>query len=324
MLASAYNDLGTAEARQQQYALAVSHFQQAERWDKPSPSLLRNLGIAAFRSENFPEASRALGLYLHPAGATEVPRAGEERTQLVYALSLFSLGDFASASRAFAAASELALQDPRAAYSWAFSLAHSGGNTQANQIATTLSTQALPPDVLLLVCHLFVDTENYEASIPCYRKAYAADPALKLAHYQVAESLIRLDRPAEAIPELKQELTLSPDDPNVQYSLAFALLQTSDRTAALALLQHITAAHPEHAQAQYQLGKLMLESGDVAGAIGHLELSERADNSPDYVHYQLGSAYRKASRVADSDRELKMYREIKDRNRDSKAIPQTQ
>ena len=128
-----------------------------------------------------------------------------------------------------------------------------------------------------------------------------------------------MDRPAEAIPDLRQELTVSPDDPNVEYSLAFALLQTSSKDEARKLLLAITAAHPEMAQSQYQLGKLLLESGDVPTAITHLELAEQADASQDYIHYQLQAAYRKVGRTADADREVRLYREIKARRRDLPA-----
>ena len=314
LLAQTYNDLGTAEARQGQYASAKIHFEQGVRLDTPTPTLLRNLGTVAFRVGDFQTAARVLGEYLKPA--TPSAEIADPRSQLMYALALFSVGDFPSAAHAFTPVGADAMQDPRSAYSWAFALSHSGDPKQANTIAADLSARALPPDVLSLVCHIFVDTESFQQSADCYRKIIAADPSFRLAHYQVAESLIRLDRPAEAIPELRQELTVSPEDPHVQYSLAFALLQTSSKDEARTLLTTITAAHPEMAQAQYQLGKLLLESSDVPGAITHLEQAEQADGSLDYIHYQLQAAYRKIGRTEDANREARLYREIKERRRD--------
>ncbi len=319
LLGQSYNDLGTAEARQGEFAAAETHFEEAVHWDKPTPTLLRNLGTAAFRREDFPTAVRAFGQYLEPSAASANP--ADPHSQLMYALSLFYVGDFAAAARAFAPISAETSQDARSAYSWAFSLAHSGDPTHANTIAAQLSAQPLTPDVLSLVCHIFIDTESYQQSGECYRKVVAADPTSRLAHYQIAESLIRLDRPAEAIPELRQELALNPDDPHVQYSLAFALLQTSNKTEAFALLRTITAAHPEMAQAQYQFGKLLFDSGDTANAVTHFELAEQADASLDYIHYQLQAAYRKVGRTADADREARLYREIKARRRDLPSPP---
>ncbi len=311
LLAGSLNDLGTAEARQGRYAAALAHFQEAEGWHTPDPLLLRNLGAAAFRVGDFKESARSLALYLKTV-ASGPPKSGQdERSSMMLAMSLFSLGQFAEADKAFSTISSVALQDPRAAYSWGYSLAHSGQQQHANQIADALVQQELPPDVLSLVCHLYMDTEDYQQSVACFRKASLATPDLKLAHYQIAESLIRLDRPAEAVPELKKEIALSPDNPDVQYSLAFALLQSSQKNEAIAVLKALTTSHPDHAQAQYQLGKALLEDGETAQAVQHLEAAELNNSEPDYIHYQLQAAYRKAGRVADADRELRVYSEIK-------------
>ena len=213
------------------------------------------------------------------------------------------------------------MRDPRAAYSWAFSLARTGQQQHANEIAARLMTAGLPAEALDLVCHVFLDTEAYEQSLRCFRQVTVADASIKLAHYGAGESLIRLDRPAEAVPELRQELALRPGDANVESSLAFALLQTSDKAEARGLLESAVASDPTHARAQYQLGKLLLDGGDVAGALPHLEAAERSDPSPDYVHYQLQVAYRKAGRAADADREAAVYREIKAKARAAVAVP---
>ena len=315
LLAAAYNDLGTAEARQGHFEDALQHFQQSERWHNPSPTLLLNLASAAFRLSDFKESNRALTLYLKTQQGTPPESPQTARAQMMLAMSLFSEGQFAEASKAFSAISAATMADPRAAYSWAFSLAHSTQQQHANQIADLLSRQALPGDVMSLVCHIYVDTEDYEQSVSCYRRAYQADPTLKLAHFQAGESLIRLDRPAEAVPELQQELILSPVNPEVQYSLAFALLQTSHKQEAVKLLKDLTDTHPEHAQAQYQLGKTLLEEKQAAESIKHLELAAQLDPNADYIRYQLQTAYRTSGRTEDADRELRVYRELKTRNR---------
>jgi Flp pilus assembly protein TadD len=99
------------------------------------------------------------------------------------------------------------------------------------------------------------------------------------------------------------------------------LLETSQKDQALALLRALLAAHPDHAQAQYQLGKELLASGNIDQAVPHLEAAARLDPSEDYIHYQLQAAYRKAGRTADADKELQVYREIKDQKR-QKSVPQ--
>ena len=321
ILATSGNDLGTAEARAQQYDAALATFTEAVQWETPPmPALLRNEGSAAFRLGHFAEAAGALRQYFAREGPAAGGQGGDDRAHVMLAMAEFNQGQFAEAAKAFGAAEAATRGDARTTYSWAYSLAHSGLAQEANRLASELAAGEMPVEQRMLVCHLFVDTEDYAGSAACYRRAYAEDATVRLAHYQVGEALVRMDRAAEALPEYRAELALSPDDPNVQYALAYALLQTSQKAEAQQQLEALTVRHPEQAEAQYQLGKLLLEQGRAAEAVARLEMSEKASGAeaggtPDYVHYQLGMAYRRVGRGADADRELALYREIKDRKR---------
>lgn len=319
LLASSLNDLGTAEARQHDYAHALSDFQESERWDSSNSLTFRNLGTAAFRVGNNQEATRALDDYRKRQEASGHP--AEMHAELLLAMAQFALGHFADAIENFKAAGDLPLQENTTAYSYAFALARAGRAQDANKVADTLLANNPDKDLLPLVCHLYIDTENYAGSQTCYRKALQAEPGLTLAHYEIGESLIHLDRPAEAIPELRQELQSDPQNPNVTTALAFALLQTSQKDEARQILQNTVEKHPEHAEAQYELGKLLLEQGDLQAGITHLEQSEATDGTRDYVHYQLGTAYRKLGKAPEAEREFKIYRQIKDQNRNAHAVP---
>ncbi|HEX8797125.1 MAG TPA: tetratricopeptide repeat protein, partial [Terriglobales bacterium] len=105
-----------------------------------------------------------------------------------------------------------------------------------------------------------------------------------------------------------------------QYNLAYALLETSEKDQAMAILQKLTIEHPDHAQAQYQLGKELLNSGDKNGAVAHLEAAARLEPNVDYIAYQLQAAYRKAGRTSDADKEMQVYREIKDNQREKSTV----
>jgi len=84
----------------------------------------------------------------------------------------------------------------------------------------------------------------------------------------------------------------------------------------MAILEKLTTEHPDHAQAQYQLGKELLNSGDKNGAVRHLETAARLEPNVDYIAYQLQAAYRKAGRTSDADKEMQVYRDIKDTQRE--------
>jgi predicted Zn-dependent protease len=312
ILGSGFNDWGTAEARQQQYEAALGHFQQAEKWDASTPGIMRNLGTAAFRLEDFTESARAL--------KTAVAEDSDDpRVRLMLAMSLFTLEKFADATSQFAPISDLAMQDARTAYAWAFSLARTNQQQRANQIADNLARRDLSPDVYMLVCQLYTSTENYEHAVVCFQKLAAGNPTMPRVHYQTGATLVHLDRPADAIPELRAELQLNPQDVDAQYYLAYALLQTSQRDEALALLRKVVASQPDYAQAQYVLGKTLLEAGNTNEAIERLVIAAKLDSSADYIHYQLQSAYRRAGRVDDANHELEIYKQIKASHRGAGA-----
>jgi tetratricopeptide (TPR) repeat protein len=314
VLGTAFNDWGTFEARQGNYAGALTHFREAEKWDPSNREVARNLGLAAFRLGDNREAARALAIAVEKNPQDQAARA-------MLAMALFSSQQFAEAVKAFDALGDGVYRDPRMSYAFAFSLAHANDPTRATEVLNKTVQQPLPLELLMAVADLYNVMLNYDDALKTYQKVTQQDPSLPRAHYYAGDMLIKLGRPDEAIAQLEQESKITQNDPNVQYHLAYALLQTSRKDEAIALLQTITKEHPDHAQAQYQLGKVLLDAGQSQQAVEHLELAAKYDPNHDYVHYQLQAAYRKVGRTADADKELALYREIKDQARE-KGNPQ--
>jgi tetratricopeptide (TPR) repeat protein len=312
VLSSGFNDWGTAEAREHQYQPALDHFEQAEKWDPATPGLMRNLGTAAYLLQNYPESARALSTVV-----TQDPN--DQRSRLMLAMSLFTIEKFADAAQNFAILGDAAMQDTRSAYAWGFSLARTGQDQQANQIADTLAARDLTPDVHMLVCQLYTAAENFAHAVPCFQKLADENPTMPRVHYEIGATLVHLDRPADAITPLRTELQLNPQDTDARYYLAFALLETSQKTEALSLLNQVVIEKPDYAQAQYQLGKVLLEDGKTDEAIPHLEAAAKLSPDADYIHYQLQVAYRRAGRTADANHELEIYKQIKASHRSTGA-----
>ncbi len=314
MLGSSYNDWGTSEAKRGQYGMALSHFHDAEKWDDSSPGLMRNIGLAALKLGNNEEAARAFQL-----AVDKDPKDSSAHAML--AISLFSSHQYEEAAKAFGDVGDAVYRDPRMAYAWAFSLARINDPQKTIEVLNKLTAGPLPKEMWMTTGDLYTQVDDQQDALRCFLKAIELDPTMERAHHFAGVALIRLARPSEAIPEFQAELKLNPDDPDTQYNLAYALLETSQKEQALALLRTLLAAHPDHAQAQYQLGKELLASGNTAEAVPHLEAAARLDPGEDYIHYQLQAAYRKAGRTADADKELQVYREIKDQKR-QKSVSQ--
>jgi tetratricopeptide (TPR) repeat protein len=316
ILGTSYNDLGAAEARRQKYLQALIHFHEAERWSASAPGLMRNIGLAAAKVGDNVEAARALKIVVKHDPKDRVAQA-------ILAISLFATERYADAAQVFSTLGDAALADPNMAYAWAFSLAHTNQPKQASAILEKLTSQQVPPEMLVSIGEVYNHLGDYEHALACFRKAIQQDPSVKKAHDDAGSALIRLDRPAEAIPELQAELKLNPDEPDTQYRLAYALLQTGQANQAIDVLRALIAAHPNHARGRYDLGKELLDTGKTEEAIQNLEAAAQLDPERAYIHYQLQSAYRKAARTSDADRELQLYRQIKERDR-GRTPPQTE
>lgn len=127
ILGDAYNDLGTSEARQKQYAIALAYFQQAEKWNPSLPHLMRNIGFAAFRANQYPESARALKL-------AEQQEPGDRIIPPMLAMALYSSNQYADAVKAFDQLGDAAYSDPRVACAWASSLTHAGQPAKATEV----------------------------------------------------------------------------------------------------------------------------------------------------------------------------------------------
>ncbi len=309
VLANAYNDWGTAVIHKEgDYSGAFLLFQAATHWDPTTPGGMRNLGLAAFRLGRFDASAAAFRSVLDADPANK-------DAHVLLGLSLFSLQQFREAVAAFSPAADVTMADTHAAYAWAFSLAHTADPFTANHILDGIVDRPMPAQELVLVCQVYEQTENYEHAISCLKKASVQDGSLKKVHAGIGISLIHLSRPAEAVPELRKELSLSPLDMDAQFYLAYALIETSQREEAQKLLVSVVAEQPGNGEAQYQLGKLLAEKTKWPDAIVHLKAAAAAEPANYDIHYQLQNAYRKNGQGEEAARELAIYRNIKDNAR---------
>ena len=314
VLSSAFNDWGTSEARQGLYPQALEHFHEAEKWDNTTPGLMRNTGTAALKVGDIKEALRAFDAAVQVDSKDEAARAR-------LALTLFRTDQYAEAVKQFDALGPAAANDPNLGYAWSYSLVRLNEGQKASVILNRITPQVQSAESLVSIGDLYSVLEDYEHAVSAYKKAIELDPVFPRARYKMGAALLRLDRPDAAITPLREEIKITPNDPDVQYNLAYALLQTSQKPEALAMLQSVIEAHPEHAQAQYQMGKVLLDQGQMEEAVKHLETAARLDPGKDYIHYQLQTAYRKIGRKDDADRELALYRDIKEKKREKATVP---
>lgn len=314
ILGSTLNDLGTAEARQEQFPLALAHFHEAEQWQADTAGLMRNIGMAASRNGDYKEAARAL----RPVVAAD-PNDTIARSLL--GMALFTTGSYEEAARSFAPLGDSLLARPELAYAWAESLVKLNRYQEAAALLEKLETQALATGTQMLVAQAWSEMGNYPRTVAACHRVLQADPKLAQAHYLAGMALIHESRPAEAAAEFRAELQEEPQNPDAEYHLAFVLFQLSQEQEAVRLLQDVLARTPDHPDANYELGKALLRAGRTAEAIPYLEAAARLKPGLDAVHYQLQAAYRSVGRKVDADREANIYRAMKAKSRDITLPP---
>ena len=203
LLASSYNDWGTAEARQQKYSQAMVHFHEAERWNRSTPRLMRNIGLAAVKLGDDKEAARALQFAVQ-----ENPK--DSVSQSLLAMALFSTRQYAEAAKHFDLVRDAALADPQMAYAWAFSLSQSNQPRQASAILAQLTSQTLSADMLVAAGEVYSGLADYDHALTCFQKAIALDPSNATAHRWYAAYLVSLAKHQQALEEITQAHRLDP------------------------------------------------------------------------------------------------------------------
>ncbi len=310
VLGLAFNDLATTEAIRKDYADAMTHYQEAATWDSSLAGLNKNLGLSAYRSGNFGQAIIPLSKAL-----AETPQNSALRALL--GIAYFNLDQYSDAAKTFAPLGERGMQDGETGYAWAASLAHTGDTRRAAEVLTVFSAGARSKPVRLLIGQLWTVIGDYGRATATFQQLLAEDPQLPRAHLDAGLAYIHWQRWPEAEKEFRAELALAPDDPDARYHLGYVSMQQGRLDEAVTCFRQVVAENPNYSNAAYQLGKILLDRGQVTEAEGYLESAARTSPRTDYVHYQLQVAYRKDNRIADADRELAIYKELKAKSRES-------
>ena len=315
ILAQAYHNLGVIAAQQSDTETALADFARAAERKADFPGLDRNWGIVAFRANQFDRAIAPLSRQLKT-------KSDDALVRRMLGVSYYLTKNYKQAVETLKPIEASITSDAELAYFYGISLYGLERQAEAATIFNRLAEQnPKSAQARFYAAQGLVLVADYERAVKEFRAAATLDPTIPQAHYNAGQSLTRLNRLDEAEKEFRQELQINPNDEQAKYSVAYTLLERKTNTdEAIALLREAVAARPDYADARYQLGKALIEKGDLNEAVENLEAAASSDPKKDYIHYQLSIAYRRASRTADADRELKIFRELKDANRREKPL----
>jgi len=108
---------------------------------------------------------------------------------------------------------------------------------------------------------------------------------------------------AEAEPEYREELKISPDHAPALVALAAIDLDKADLVEADQLARKAVAADPGNAEAHHLLGRVLLTNRDFPASASELEAAKRIAPNSAPVRLHLAMAYRRLGRVREAEAE---------------------
>jgi tetratricopeptide (TPR) repeat protein len=306
-LARAYVNLGIMRAQAQRFAHAAQMFEKAAEVAPDFPQVQSSLGLAHFNAKQFDKAIGPLGRALE---ATPDPAL-----RRLLALAWLNTENYDKAADLLENDPDR-LRDPSLQFAYGLALVKCGRAAEAERIFSgLLARNADSAELNVFLGQANAALGDFDAAVARLKRALDLKPDVAEANAALGVIYYKQGRMAEAEVALRAELVGHPNDLKCQQNLAAVLEAQQRPEEALPLLQAVLQAKPDSADARYLLGKILLAQGDADGATPQLEAAARLSPEDAYVHYQLARAYQRLGRTELAQKELDVYRRIKDKNR---------
>ena len=316
LLAEAYHNLGVIHTQKDDLQSGIENFAAAAKWKPDFPGLDRNWGIVSFRAGQFAKAVAPLSRHIKANPKDDLVR------KMLGSIYFFTK-DFKQAVTILKPIELRIFNDAELTYFYGISLMQLHLEKEAAAVFSKLSEQNIGnAGARYQAAQGFVFVRDYDRAVKEYRAVAELDPQMKQVHYNAGQTLIRMNRLDDAEKEFRKELQVDPTDAASKYHLAYTMIERNIQTdEVVSLLNDVIQSRPDYADAHYQLGKVYIGKGQNDTAIEHLETAVRYEPKKDYIHYQLSIAYRRASRISEAEKELKIFRDLKASNRQINTPP---
>ena len=294
-LAAAHVNLGAVYYEKKDYGQAI-------------PSLRKALEL----NPDLPGAHSMLGVALLAQGyaAESIPHLEKAQADDVLGVALLESGRAREAIDRLESA--LAKQPDNPDLLYYLSQAHARLAKQAFEVLSERSPASARTRQMLGESH--AASGNREAAEKDFRAALALRPDLRGVHFALGELYLGSGDYENAEREFRQEVQLAPGSAPAAFKLGVVLMNRGEVRGGITELQRANALQPDMPETLVELGKATAASGEVAVAEKLfrrvLEL-EQATSLAESAHFQLAQLYRKLGRLPDSDREMKLFQEIR-------------
>ena len=165
-----------------------------------------------------------------------------------------------------------------------------------------------------ILAQSLVVQERYPEAIEEYRKAEERDPHLAGLHLEIGQAILAQGHTEataqEAAKQFMTELDEGPDKAQAAFELGRISYEHSDLRDASRWFTKAIEFSPRFAEAHAALGRVFAKDGNSTQAIKELERAVQEAPDDRTVHYDLAQLYKKEMRMADAEREFKIFREL--------------
>jgi tetratricopeptide (TPR) repeat protein len=297
-----YAQLGLLEARQEHYNEAVPLYRKALAMNPNVPGLRMNLGLALFKSEDLKGALVEFEKCLEaaPAGSPDV-----QRLNILIGMSHYGLAQYAEAVPFLKDAAAKDTQNLTLRLALAHSCLWSKQYPCVMDVyheILTLDAESAEAD--MIAGEALDEMKDNEGSTRMFRAAVKANPKEPNAHFGLGYLLWTQKIYPEAESEFRAELANDPNHVQAMEYLGDTLIQLNRPAEARPYLEKTVKLDPSQSLAHLDLGIILSDAGEDEKALQELQIAEKLKPDDVNVHWRLGRLYRSMGRKEEAKAEF--------------------
>jgi tetratricopeptide (TPR) repeat protein len=160
-----------------------------------------------------------------------------------------------------------------------------------------------------------VNEGDIPGALAQYRKALQIEPHLPGVHYELGQAILQDSTSDAAKEQAEKEFNLAlvqnPGDAGAEYWLGRIQSLRLDYTMAMEHYSRAFKLRPDRADLRLRMGEALLNLNEPQKALEHLQAAAHLDPLNAIAHYRLATLYRKLGNDAESTKELRAFKELR-------------
>ncbi len=167
-----------------------------------------------------------------------------------------------------------------------------------------------------VIAERLINEGDLKGATEHYRKALEINPHLSGVHYELAEAVLEsapndAQAQTEAEKELDTAVKFDGHSARIECMLGKIAFRRSDLDGAYTHYTRAFALNPGETEAQIGLGRLLATMEKPLEAVKYLRMAVESDLLNEQAHYRLATVCRSLHLTEESEREFRLFREIK-------------